>query len=245
MGWQREVSMKVEQHFEDSRLMPTMNKNELLRSQGGPLAAALFTCPTDSLPQCFRVSLHRLFASHSFCHNSPAGVAVHTRHFWPPRCRLCSGRGVGSAGFCDPERGGPNLPGRRCPSDCQHVSSATWIFRISTGWTGDVLEVVAGGLPFFGKRNLLLMFFVSALKRDWTTRAKAATKDGEASMRRRRKDRIYPELSGEDGRCRLFVLGGEVAKDGHPRDSQVPDRSARAKSRDAPEVLWKSAQIAW
>ena len=54
-GWQREVSLKVEQHFRDTA------DQDLLRSQGGPLAAAPFTsCPTDRIePQCFRVLLLR------------------------------------------------------------------------------------------------------------------------------------------------------------------------------------------
>ena len=41
-GWQREISMKIEQHFRDTRLMPTMTEPDqaLLRSQGSPLAAA-------------------------------------------------------------------------------------------------------------------------------------------------------------------------------------------------------------
>ena len=48
-GWQREVSMEVEQHFKESRLVPTMTEPEqtLLHSQGGPLAAAPFTCCPD------------------------------------------------------------------------------------------------------------------------------------------------------------------------------------------------------
>ena len=65
-GWQREVSLKVEQHFRDTWLLPTMTEPDqaLLRSQGGPLAAVPFTsCPTDRLfriePQCFRVLLLR------------------------------------------------------------------------------------------------------------------------------------------------------------------------------------------
>ena len=51
---------------------------------------------------------------------------------------------------------------------------------------------------------------------------------------RRRKVRTYPELSEEDGRCRLVVVGGEVT-----------GRWPRARSRDAPEVLRKSAETAW
>ena len=46
-GWQREVSMKVEEHFKDSRLLPTMTEPEqaLLCSQGGPLAALHLLLP--------------------------------------------------------------------------------------------------------------------------------------------------------------------------------------------------------
>ena len=78
---------------------------------------------------------------------------------------------------------------------------------------GRRLEVVADGLPLFGGAQLAIdATLVSALKRDGTARARTAIMDGAALINaRRRKVRTYPELSGENGRCRLVVLGGEVA----------------------------------
>ena len=113
-GWEREVSLKVEQHFRDTRLLPTMTERDqaLLRSQGGPLAAAPFTsCPTDKLfriePQCFRVLLFRRSSP-----PTPTQLQVwpSTRRPWPPPCSLRNGRGVGSAGLRRGECGGSHMP---------------------------------------------------------------------------------------------------------------------------------------
>ena len=77
-GWQREVSLKAEQHFRDTRLLPTMT--ETRRPSGG--------CPVHQLPHgqavpglSHSVSVFccsAVFASHSPCHNATAGVAVHS-----------------------------------------------------------------------------------------------------------------------------------------------------------------------
>ena len=112
---------------------------------------------------------------------------------------------------------------------------------------GRRLEVVADGLPLFGEAQLAIdATLVSALKRDGTARARTATKDGAALIdARRRKVRTYPELSGENGRCRLVVLGGEVAGRWSSETRKFLTALSRAKSRDAPEVLRKSAETAW
>ena len=104
-GWQREVSLKVEEHFRDTRLLPTMTEPDqaLLRSQGGSLAAAPFTsCPTDRL---FRLSRNvSVFAAPPSSPPTPlVTTQLHvwpsTRRPWPPPCSLRNGRGVGSAGL--------------------------------------------------------------------------------------------------------------------------------------------------
>ena len=61
---------------------------------------------------------------------------------------------------------------------------------------GRRLEVVADGLPLFGGAQLAIdATLVSAIKRDGTARAGAATTDGAAlGAARRRKVRTYPEL---------------------------------------------------
>ena len=52
---------------------------------------------------------------------------------------------------------------------------------------------------------------MSVLRRDGVPRQQAATHDDAAlSAARRRKERAYPELTGEMGRTRLVVLAGEV-----------------------------------
>ena len=73
--------------------------------------------------------------------------------------------------------------------------------------------------------------FVSALKRDGTARAREATKDGAALVdARKRKVRNFLGVVGRNGKC---------------RSSKIRNRISRAKSRDAPEVLRKSAETAW
>ena len=62
-GWQREVSMKVEEHFKDSRLLPTMTEPEHEEAFQQP---APFTCRLQ-LP-----------LPHSLCRHAPADVAVHS-----------------------------------------------------------------------------------------------------------------------------------------------------------------------
>ena len=77
---------------------------------------------------------------------------------------------------------------------------------------GRRLEVVADGLPLFGGAQLALdATLVSPLRRDGTARPRAAWVDGVAlAEARRRKERTYPELSGEGGRACLVVIVGEV-----------------------------------
>ena len=252
-GWQREVSLKVEQHFRDTRLLPTMTEPDqaLLRSQGGPLAAAPFTsCPTDRLfriePQCFRVLLLRrlrlpLPLSQRICRcGRPLDVLGHHH-------AACAVAGVlGRRGFAV-----ESVVARICREGGARVTANMFVrdmdLRDFDRLDGRRLEVVADGLPLFGGAQLAIdATLVSAIKRDGTARAGAATTDGAAlSAARRRKVRTYPELSGDGGRCRLVVLGGEVAGRWSSETRQFLTALSRAKSRSAPEVLRKSAETAW
>ena len=74
------------------------------------------------------------------------------------------------------------------------------------------LEVVPDGLPLHGRTQLAIdATLVSALTRDGTASPGADRHDGVALVEaRRRKERTYPELSGEGGRARLVVLAAEV-----------------------------------
>ena len=96
------------------------------------------------------------------------------------------------------------------------------------------LEVVADGLPLFhGAQVALDTTLVSPLRRDGTPHARCAGEDGAALLRaRRRKERAYPELSGEHGRARLVVLASEVGGNVVFRDAVIP--SAVGQSQDAP-----------
>ena len=74
------------------------------------------------------------------------------------------------------------------------------------------LEVVADGLPLFHGAQLAIdTTMVSPLSREGVPHARCAEVDGAAlEAARRRKERRYPELVGEDGRARSVVLACEV-----------------------------------
>ena len=75
---------------------------------------------------------------------------------------------------------------------------------------GRRLEIVVDGLPLWGGSHLVDTTMV-ALSRDGVAQRGSATTDGKSLARaRRRKERTYPELTGEHGRARLVVLGVEV-----------------------------------
>ena len=77
---------------------------------------------------------------------------------------------------------------------------------------GRRLEVVADGLTLWHGAQLAIdTTLVSPLRRDGSARFRVANQDGAVLMEaRRRKERTYPELSGEGGRARLVVLAAEV-----------------------------------
>ena len=95
------------------------------------------------------------------------------------------------------------------------------------------IEVIAEGLPaFHGAQLAIDTTLVSPLRADGVPHRRFADESGAAlEAARRRKDRTYPELSGESGRDMLVVLAGEIG--GHfseealslpsdPRQSQGP-----------------------
>ena len=106
------------------------------------------------------------------------------------------------------------------------------------------LEVVANGLPLFhGAQVVLDTTLVSPLRRDGTPHAQCA-EDGAALLRaHRRKERAYPELSGEHGKAKLVVLASEVGS----RWSSETHSFLRqlAKTRHMPRILRTSAKLAW
>ena len=84
------------------------------------------------------------------------------------------------------------------------------------------------------------------LKRNGEPRARASDHDGAACLAARRtKSRTYPELSGEHGRARLVVLALEVGGRWSQEAWTFVKGLARARARDEPEILRRSAQAAW
>ena len=61
------------------------------------------------------------------------------------------------------------------------------------------LEIIADGLPLFGRAQLAIdTTLVSPVRQDGTPRRGAASRDGTAlAEARRRKDTTYPELDGQ------------------------------------------------
>ena len=94
------------------------------------------------------------------------------------------------------------------------------------GLDGRRLEVIADGLPLWRGAQLAIdTTLVSPLHSDGTAIRRAAAHDGAAlEAARRRKERVYPELSGGGGRARLVVLAAEVGGTVVIRDSRVPER---------------------
>ena len=218
-GWQREVSMKVEQHFRDTRLMPTTTEPDpaLLRSQGGPLAAAPFTgCPTDRLfriePQCFHVLLLRrlrlplLFSQRNCRCGRPLDVLGHHR-------AACATAGVlGRRGFAV-----ESVVARICREGGARVTTNMFVRNM------DLLDFdwldgrVADGLPLFGGAQLAIdATLVSAIKRDGTAREGAATSDGAGPN--------VPGVVGGRWKMSLGCLGWRSGRTMVFRDSPAPDR---------------------
>ena len=109
------------------------------------------------------------------------------------------------------------------------------------------LEVVADRLPLHGGAQLAIdTTLVSALTRDGTVPPGADRHDGVAlSEARRRKERTYPELSGEGGRARPVVLAAEVGGRWSDEARTFLGTFARGKARSAPRLLRHSVQAAW
>ena len=97
-----------------------------------------------------------------------------------------------------------------------------------------------GGIPVCGDASL-----VAPLHGDGTPWPRAATHDGVGIERARQlhEDR-YPELLSGD-RGRLVVLGTETGGRWAPEALTILRNLAEAKSRASPELLRRSAQVAW
>ena len=87
---------------------------------------------------------------------------------------------------------------------------------------------------------------VAVLKRDGTPRTGADRTNGVAlASARQRKERTYPELSGEGGRATLVVLAAEVGGRWSTEARDFLVALAAAKTREAPLLLESLVKAAW
>ena len=109
------------------------------------------------------------------------------------------------------------------------------------------LEVVADGLPLFHGAQLVIdTTMVSPLSREGVPHARCAEVDGAAlEAARRRKERRYPELVGEDGRTRLVVLACEVGGRFSDECQHFLRQLSKAKVRGEPPLLQQRVRHAW
>ena len=106
------------------------------------------------------------------------------------------------------------------------------------------LEIVVDGLQLFGGTQLAIgTTLVSAVRQDGTPRPGATVRDGGEA--RRRKERVYPELTGVGGRARLVVIAGEVGGRWSSETAHFLSTLAAAKARSVPQVLQVRARMAW
>ena len=96
----------------------------------------------------------------------------------------------------------------------------------------EIVEIVADGTHLFQGAQLAVdTTLVSALRRDGVPHSRAANHNGAVlDAARCRKERIYPELTGQFGRTRLVVLAGEVAGRWSEESRDFLSQLARAKS---------------
>ena len=112
---------------------------------------------------------------------------------------------------------------------------------------GRRLEVVVNNLPLWNGAQLAVdVTLVSALHRNGDAIPGAAHTDGIAVDRaRRRKARTYHELDGLGGRARLVVVAFELGGRWSPEAMRLVRLLARARARASPNILRRSAQLAW
>ena len=87
---------------------------------------------------------------------------------------------------------------------------------------------------------------MSPLKANGTARNRAADRDGAVLVEaRRRKERTYPELSGEGGRARLVVLEAEAGGRWSTETAQFLSLLANARAQSEPSILRGRTAAVW
>ena len=252
-GWQRTATEPVHGVLIDGTVRPRLSATEqaLFRSQGGPLAGVPCMCfPTSRLSRLdsslFRVLLLRrlwlpLPPSSRFCRcGRPHDPSGHHR-------AACAQAGVlGRRGYAL-----ESAAARVCREASARVSTNVLVrdLDLLPLQRADArrLEVVADGLPLFhGAQIAVDKTLVSPLRRNGTPHSRCAREDGAALRQaRRRKEQVYPELSGAHGRARLVVLASEVGGRWSSETQTFLRQLARAKSREEAPTLQTSANLAW
>ena len=252
-GWQRAATVPVHGLLIEGTVRPRLSATEkaLFRSQGGPLAGIPFLCfPTSRLSRMdssvFRVLLLRrlwlpLPPSSRFCRcGRPLDSSGHHR-------AACAQAGVlGRRGFAL-----ESAAARVCREAGARVSTNVLMKDLDLlplqHADARRLEVVADGLPLYhGAQIAVDTTLVSPLRRNGTPHSRCAWEDGAALRQaRRRKERVYPELSGAHGRARLVVLANEVGGRWSLETQAFLGELARAKSREEPPNFRTSAKLAW
>ena len=248
-GWQQVSSMTLEECFVRNYLWPRLRA--LFRSQGGPLASVPCTCfpiaPHCRFdPQPFRVLLlRRLWLPlPSTSRNCQCGLPLDSRGHHRAACAVAGV--LGRRGFTL-----ESAAARVCREAGARVSLDVRVKDMDLARPDALdnrrLEVVADGLPLFQGAQLAVdTTAVSVLRRDGAPRRRVVSQDGAAlDAARRRKERVYPELTGQLGRTRLVVLACEVAGRWSEGSVDFLNQLAVAKARREPRHLRARARQAW
>ena len=199
--------MALEERSVGTSLWPrlTHQSRALFRSQGGPLGSVPFTS--------FPVAHHSRFDSQRF-------RMLLLRRLWlplPSAARICwRGLPLDSCVHDHAACSVAGVLGRRRQSVGERPRAGRGLGP-SRRVGQPLSEIVADGLPLFQRAQLPVdTTLMSVLRRDGVPRQQAATHDRAAlTAARRRKERVYPELTGQMGRTRLVVLAREVGVHAH------------------------------
>ena len=253
-GWQFHASSVREHHFRTHVLLPRLPRSccALLRSSSGPGAGHwLATLPvspqTTMRPQLFQVALWRrlrlpLGLGTRWCQGHRCGCRLDTKG---NHLAACCHTGLLKRRAKPLERiwqqvlreAGARTAPQQFMRDMDLAVTAT---------DGRQLDVVAYGLPLFGGMPICGdATLVSPLDAAGQPKYSADQNDGAClAAARRRKARRYPELVAGD-RGRLVVLGCEVGGRWAAEAWGLLLGLAKSKSRSAPLLLQRSAQLAW
>ena len=251
-GWQFYAADALERTYRNNSLLPQLQRGDqaLLRSQSGLGAAAAFTALPTSDDTAFSPQEMRILIQRRLRLPLPA---------LPRRCRCgclldtlgdhraaCPRAGIlASRGFALEA-----MAARICREAKGRVSTNVMVRDLNIeAAVGDArrLEVVVNNLPLFGGSQLAIdTTLVSPVRANGQSIPGAFRHDGVALKRaKQRKQRTYPELTGGRGRTRLLVMALEIGGRWNHDAYHFLRHLAKARSREVPEYIRKSAELAW